>query len=326
VLRGSSPSVRRSVYLLFAIAVILLIASIFSNDYIFTVLFFANLFAITAASWDILAGYAGQLSFGNVVFYGIGGYTIGLLSAYFGGAKSSLLSGGNTALIWLANPFVATCIGVGLSVGLAIVLGFSAIRLRGPYLAIVTFMVTVIMQELIILYGKYTGGQFGITIVNYFANARYSFYVSFALMVFSLFVLILISGSRYGLYFKAIRDDEVAAQATGINPTRYKLMAFAVSAAFTSLAGSLYVLAYGVVNYQVFSYNSSLLWIEMSVIGGPGTIMGSLIGSYFIEGIIEILRLSQTYSLIGFAIIFILVIRFFPQGLLGIIKRIIHWE
>jgi branched-chain amino acid transport system permease protein len=304
----------------------ILVVSFFSSDYIFTILLFANIFAIAAASWDLLAGYAGQLSFGNVAFYGVGGYSIGLLTAYFGGQQSSLLGGGSSAFALLANPIVATCIGIGLSMGLAILIGFSAIRLRGPYLAIVTFMVSIILQELIIIYGKYTGGQFGITIPNAFANARFSFYVSLIAMAASVMALILISSSRYGMYFRAIRDDEVEAQATGINPTKYKLMAFALSAAFTSMAGSLYTLSLGIVNWDVFGYSYNLLWIEMAVIGGPGTIVGSVIGSYFIQSIVEVLRLSQTYSLIGFAIIFIVVIRFFPQGLLGFIKRILRWK
>jgi len=302
------------------------VVSFFSDDYIFTVLFFANLFAIGAASWDILAGYAGQLSFGNVVFYGIGGYSIGLLSAYFSGKQSSLLGGGSSAYSFLANPIISICVGIGISMGLAVLIGFAAIRLRGPYLAIVTFMLGIILQELIVIYGKYTGGEFGVSIPDAFANARFSFYVSLIAMAVSVLALILITGSRYGLYFKAIKDDEVQAQATGINPTKYKLMAFAVSAAFTSLAGSIYVLSYGIVNYDVFSYTTSLQWIEMSVIGGPGTIVGSVIGSYFIQILVELLRISQTYSLIIFAVVFIIVIRFFPQGLLGFIKRVLRWK
>lgn len=297
--------------------ILLVVVSFFSNDYILTILFFANIFAITAASWDILAGYAGQLSFGNVAFYGVGGYSVALLSKYFGS---------QSGLSWLGNPIVATCVGVLVSAILSTGIGFSAIRLRGPYLAIVTFMVSGILQGLVIIYANITGGQFGLTLAQSFSSARFSYYVSLILMATSIFVMILITSSRFGLYFKAIRDDEIEAQATGINPTKYKLLAFIVSSSFTSVAGSLYVLAFGIVNWDVFGYSSSLLWIEMSVIGGSGTIVGSIFGSYFIQVLVEVLRVSQTYSLIAFAVIFVIVIRFFPQGLFGLIRKILRWK
>src|SRR5690348_17540332 len=145
--RGSSSSFRRPVYILITLVIILVTVSFFSNDYILTVLFFANIFAVTAASWDILSGYAGQLSFGNVTFYGIGGYSIALLSKYFGS---------NDRLVWLANPVVATGLGVLVSAVVSLCIGFSAIRLRGPYLAIVTFMVSGIFQGLVIIFANIT--------------------------------------------------------------------------------------------------------------------------------------------------------------------------
>jgi len=313
------------------LVVLLAILPFVSNTYILTILIFANIYAITAASWDLLAGYAGQMSFGQVAFYGTGAYGVGLLINYFGlpcigrqgwGYQESI----SRCIPLLSNPISALAIGSIAAIVLSLLIGFAAVRLRGPYLSIVTFAICIVLQRLVVIYGKYTGGQFGLTVGALLPSITYTYYMSLFFMIASIMVMLLIVNSRYGLYFKAIRDDEMAAQAIGINPIKYKLLAFALSSFFCSIAGGLYAFSFGMVDWGVYGYSFNLMWIEMSVIGGYGTIVGSVIGAYFVRIIVELLRISQALSNLAFAVIFLLVIKFFPQGLLSLFKRSILWR
>ena len=299
--------------------------SLVTNSYILTILIFSNIFAVSAASWDLLAGYAGQLSFGNVAFYGVGAYTVGILHCIGSPLCASyIILGSLPSNPWLSNPIVEVMVGGLVAILLSFVIGFAGVRLSGPYLALATFAVALVLQHLVTIYASITGGNFGLTVGPLFPDIRYTYAASLLLLVLAASFMLILVNSRYGLYFKAIRDDQTAAQAVGINPTKYKLLAFATSAFLTSVAGSFAVFAFGVVNSDVLGYNNSLLWIEMSVTGGSGTVVGAIIGSYFIQSLTELLRLSHALSLLIFSILFILVVRFSPGGLLGLLKRLLR--
>jgi len=301
------------------------------NPYALIVLTFAYIYAAAAASWDLLAGYAGQLSFGQVAFFGIGGYTVALLAYHF------------PYWYWLSNPISATVIGILASVVFSVFIGASSVRMRGPYFAAVTFISVIVLQQIVIIFGdcgaqsvalptrfdwahKYcTGGQFGLMLPSYgaalFGDNRLTYWASLLYMIVSLASMMLVVRSRYGLYFKCIRDDEIAAQAIGINLTKYKLIAFAISAVFCSVAGSWYVLATGMVNTDMFGYGYNFLWIEMVVIGGMTTIIGTIPGALFVGIVSELLRANAAIALAVFAAIFVIVVRFLPEGILPLLRR-----
>lgn len=299
------------------------------NPYALVILTLAYIYAAAAASWDLLAGYAGQLSFGQVAFFGIGGYAVGLLAYHF------------PYWYWLSNPISATIVGILASVAFSVFIGASSVRMRGPYFAAVTFISVIVLQQIVIIFGdcgaqnvalpthfdwnhKYcTGGQFGLMMpsLKLFGDNRLTYWASLVYMIVSLASMMLIVRSRYGLYFKCIRDDEIAAQAIGINPTKYKLVAFAISAVFCSVAGSWYVFTSGLVNTDMFGYGYNFLWIEMVVIGGMTTIIGTIPGALFVGIVSELLRANSAIALAVFAGIFVLVVRFLPEGVIPLLKR-----
>jgi branched-chain amino acid transport system permease protein len=298
------------------------------SSYWISVLVWCNLFAIAAGSWDLLTGYAGQLSFGHSAFFGIGAYAMALAWKFFGvHPPYGLARICCWEPVWISNPVVAASIGAFAALLFALFLGSCAARVRGPALAILTFLTGLILQEVVFVEADITDGSFGITPGTFFPDigsyrsVTWAYWGSVILLVAIVASMLWLVRSPYGVYFKCIRDDEIAAQAIGINPTKYKVMAFTISSVFCSLTGAYSVLAFGAVNPTFFSFNYNFLWIEMAVIGGSGTIVGAVFGSYFINILVEILRLSSTLSLVLFGIVFVIVLRFFPRGFMALLSR-----
>src|SRR6266540_3319624 len=188
------------------------------------------MFATLALAWDIIGGWTGYPSFGNVVFFGLGGYTVAVLMAKAGWS------------FWPALP-IAAAIGTVF----AILIGLPILRLRGHYFAIATLGVAEGMREVVLNMPSLTGGGAGITIPAVGAEATTSYpgntgfyYLFLALLVVALLVNLRISRGRFGYALRAIRQDEDGAAAMGVNTTRAKVAAFAVSGALTAMAGSIY--------------------------------------------------------------------------------------
>lgn len=242
---------------------------------------FANFFAIFAMSWDLLAGYAGQMNLGHALFIGVAAYTSGLAG---------------THLEW--SPWVTIPLGMGASVIVGALIGIPAIRLRGPYLALVTLLALIAVYKLVLIYSDVTEGISGMSFTpkHFFPPLGYdvplervklvTYYYSLGLMALIGAALLVIAQSRWGMIFKAIRDNEAAVEASGLNPAKFKVVAFMVSASAAGLAGAAYVHLPVLAALQpagldgVLSLDLSLSIIVASVVGGLGTIMGPLIGAY----------------------------------------------
>lgn len=263
----------------------------------------ALMFAILASSWNIIGGYTGYPSFGNVVFFGLGAYTTGVLMTKFGA------------------PFIVGLLGSAvLCVVVAVVIGLPVLRLRGHYFAIATLGVAEAIREVVINM-DITEGNTGIVLpLTRSPNMFYYFMLGTLLLTLGTTFWFMRRRLGYGLI--AIREDEDAAATLGVDTTRYKVIAFALSGLFAGIAGGIH--AYKITFIEpgpVFSVTITVEMIVMAVFGGVGTIVGPTIGALILQIISELLSdyllvLHATF----FGIVVILAIIFMPRGLFDIIS------
>lgn len=268
------------------------------------------MFVILAQAWNILGGFTGYPSFGNVAFFGIGAYTTGILMTRF--QQSFALS-------------VAT--GAIITVIFAILVGIPVLRTRGHYFAIATFGVAETTREIINNLKDQTGGGMGISLpimkggVEFINNFFYFF--MFLFMITVILLTYKISKSRLGYGLNAIREDEQAAGVMGIDATKYKVIAFAISAMFTSIAGSGYAYWLAFIEpSNVFDVKVSVTMIVMAILGGAGTVAGPLIGAFILEVLNELLWtrfLEYHMAFLGIIIVFVVI--FMPRGFVEIASR-----
>ena len=278
----------------------------------------AMIFSIFAASWDFLTGISGQISFGHAIFFGVGGYVCAYLIAFQGFP------------IWLAIP--AGALG---AVAFGLIIGIPCLRLRGPYLALGTLAFSLILLKIFLLgslsdifFGSegisYNTGPFPLTRIS--SNPLIEYFIVFISMIVSFIVIFQIVKSKFGTILKSIRDDEVGADASGINTTRYKVYAFMISSLFAGIAGSFYALYNTAVNPSGnLGTVISFFAILMASLGGLTTISGSSLGAFFFI-FLEFILIeagATLYVQLIFAIILIIVVRFAEHGILKpIVERI----
>jgi branched-chain amino acid transport system permease protein len=268
----------------------------------------AMIFAIFAASWDLLTGIAGQISFGHAIFFGIAGY----LSAYM------------VVYQKFAIP-LAFVIGVIGAVLFGLIIGVPCLRLKGPYLALGTLAMSLILLKLFLM-GSLADiffGSEGISSPNFklstIFNPIVEYFIIFISMVISFIIIIQISQSKFGTILKSIRDDETGASASGINTTKYKVYAFMISSLFAGIAGSFYATWAGAVNPTGnFGTVISFFAILMASLGGITSIRGSALGAFFFIFLEYSLIAAgaELYVYLIFAVILIVVIRFAEHGIL----------
>lgn len=267
----------------------------------------AMIFAIYAASWDLLSGIAGQINFGHSISLGVGAYTCAISINFYG-------------VPW----FLAIFIGGFMSVLAGLIVGIPSLRLKGPYFASASMAVSMIFLN--IFYFRFVevlGGTGGISIPKIFTNDYFEFFVYLLFLVVCVVIMLAIANSNFGTVLKALRDDQTSAEAAGINKTKFKLYAFMISGFFGGIAGGLYTLRLQGVNPPVYLSFISFLPILMTFIGGIAMISGGVFGSFFYWIFTELLRDFDQYAMLIFAIILILVIRFAKRGLLiATIERI----
>jgi branched-chain amino acid transport system permease protein len=267
------------------------------------------MFVVLAQGWNIIGGFAGYPSFGNVVFFGLGGYTTAVLMAK---------SGFN---FWITLPIAAA---VGLL--FAVLTGIPILRLKGHYFAIATLGLAEGVREIVLNLDAVTGGGRGITVPSVGSEAttsypgNYAFYFIFlALAVVAVAVVYAISRSRFGYGLRAIHEDEDAAAAAGVNTTHAKVTAFAIAGMLTAMAGSVYAFQQVTIYpARLFDVEITVLMVVMVMIGGAGTVVGPVLGAVALQFLSEWLRNNYTdaHTFIFGAIIVIAVI-LFPQGLVS---------
>jgi len=281
------------------------------ESYILGIMIQAQILAVFAASWDLLVGRSGQLSLGHALFFGVGAYASALLFKHF------------SLPMWASIP-----LGIIACLLVAFLVGFPCLRVKGPYLALVTLAFPIILLTVFLgLPTDIAGKENGITnlpiffpikeglewkaqkIALYQQNVA-QYYLMLLLLFVSAYILYRIAHSKTGIILVSILDDEVASKASGINTTKYKLMAFAVSGVFGGLAGCLYAhsnMSGGIVApVGTLALTTSFLPVILTILGGIGTIYGPIAGAFVLMFLGEILteivsNLGELMTSIGLA-------------------------
>ena len=267
------------------------------------------MFIALAQAWNIIGGYTGYASFGQVAFFGLGAYATAVLMASY------------HVSFWLAMP-VAVLVGAAF----AVVIGLPLLRLRGHYFAIATLGAAEGAREVVNNATPITGGGLGITIPTFGSQVptayfgKPGFYVAFLLVAAASVALsALLARSRFGYAMVAVHQDEDAAGAVGINTTRVKVVAFGISGAIVACVGAFY--AFQQIEFyptDVFDSSFTVLMVIMVVIGGSGSVIGPLVGAAGLELLSQYLRVNlETYNQLVFGVIIVLVVVFFPQGVVN---------
>jgi branched-chain amino acid transport system permease protein len=272
----------------------------------FLVQFLINLFmlAILAESWNIIGGFTGYASFGNVAFFGIGAYTTGVLMTRVG------------------VPFLLALPAAGIvALVFAALVGMPILRLKGHYFAIATLGVAETMREVVYNLG-FTGKGTGL-VLPILRSPLPFFYLMLGILVAVTLVNWWLSRSRFGFGLIAIREDEDAAAVMGINTPLYKTIAFALSGAFTGLAGGVYAYWITFIDPEaVFQVTMTVQLIIMAVFGGTGTVLGPLLGSLVLASISDWLSTHLVaLAELAYGVVIILVVVFMPKGLSDLLRQ-----
>ena len=309
-----------------ALAALAAIPLVLHNDYYLHLLILALMWVVIGSAWNLLAGYTGQVSFGDAAFFGTGAYTAGLLVIHWGwSAWWGLLFGGLMAVV-IAFPF-----------------GWICFRLRGAYFALATLALNEVMSHVATIWESFTQGMVGIMIMQTYISKLPYYYIALAMAASSIIIIRLVMRSRLGYYFLSIREDQDAAESLGVDTHFYKMVSLAVAAWLTGVAGALYMNYMGFIDpHVVFSlHDISIMAILVGIVGGVGTTYGPAVGAFIMVLVQEMFRtagfgyiksaakftdvhflisaseqLTKGHAL-GFGILVVLVIRYMPNGVVG---------
>lgn len=273
---------------------------------------------IMAASLNIVMGFLGQIALGHAGFMAVGAYTSALVTKAI--RQADILTGrdfGSQLLLFV----IGIACGALMAALFGLLVGVPALRLRGDYLAIITLgfgeIIRIVIQNLPIAGGRgLSEGQAGQALIGIPTIAN--LYVVFFLMVAVVSLLFMFTRGKYGRAIKAIREDDVASEASGINNTRFKVMAFTVAAAFAGVAGSIFAhRGLGTLQYNDFTFMKSTEFVLMVVLGGMGSLTGSVIAAVVLSVLPELLRSFADFRMLIYAVVLILLMVFRPTGLCG---------
>ena len=290
-------------------AVILLIPLVTRNPYLLHMLILVLMWVVLGQSWNLLGGYTGQVSFGHAAFFGIGAYTTGILvksglspaAAWWG-----LLLGGLAAMV------------------VASVIGWICFRLRGPYFALSVLALAEVLRLVALNWKWVTNGAEGILFIPAFTSKAAYYYIVLAVAAACYLAIRGVMRSRLGYYFLAIREDQDCAESLGVDTTRYKLYSLLISAFFTGVAGAFYMNYMGFIDPGiVFNIeNISIMMILVVMLGGAGTMSGPAVGAVIYILMSEVFRVwVKRGHLVFFGILIIVIIIWFPNGIVGTLNE-----
>jgi branched-chain amino acid transport system permease protein len=303
-----------------ALALLLILPAVLS-PYALTILIFVFFYAFLGQAWNIVGGYAGQLSIGHAAFVGVGGYTAAILARDLG-----------------LSPWIGMFAGGAVAAALGAVIGYLGFRfaLRGFYFALLTVAFAEIARILAANL-ETTGGALGLYITftgdpreMQFSTNRPHYYLALGLMLLATAVAAWIERRRFGVYLTAIKDDEAASEALGVPSFKYKMLAIVVSAFLTGMGGTFY--AFYFLSLQpntVFGIPFSVDITLRAIVGGSGTLAGPILGSFLLTPLAEV---SRTYlatgrwtgvHLIVYGGLLIVVVLFLPQGVYPYVRRLL---
>jgi branched-chain amino acid transport system permease protein len=294
-----------------AAGVALFVPVLLPHPFVLSIATQAVIWALLAASWDLLSGYTGQVSFGHAGFFALGAYTAAAASKHLG-----------------LSPWLGLALGAAVAAVVGLGTGFPALRLRGHYLALVTLALAELIRLTAQNWLAVTGGPFGIYDFGSFTGlpatgiprAQAVYLIVAAIVGAGVGAMLYVCRrTRAGRAFRAIREDEVLAESLGINTTVYKLLAFGLSSGLAGLAGTLYAYYIQLVSPTVATAATTSLVIGMAVFGGLGTIWGPALGALLLYAINEGLRfIGVVYNLVAVGLVIMVFVIFLPRGLAGL--------
>lgn len=284
------------------VTALLLLPLVYDDAYVLRIVTMTCIFAIFAASWDLLAGYTGQVNFGHALFFGAGAYTSALLSLKFG-----------------LSPWTTIWAGAAVALVFGFVVGYLCLRLRGSYLSLATLAFPLIALGMLFAFPDFSGGELGISgLRRLTVTPTSNYYVAAISMLVIVFALWAFADSKFGIVLHAIRDDEVAARASGINTLRYKLMVFAIAGAAAGFAGALFAHYLRVAGPSTLEVALSFQVVIWGIFGGVATVYGPVAAVFILYPLTEWLGSFRAFGelrLLIFAIVVLLVLLFMPRGL-----------
>jgi branched-chain amino acid transport system permease protein len=292
------------------VLVLLLLPLLSSDPYLLRIFVLTSIFAIFAASWDLLSGYTGQLNFGHALFFGVGAYGAAMLNLH---AK--------------IPPWGSIPLGAAAAVVAGLIVGIPSLRLRGTYLSLTTLAFPIVLMGLVFAFPDFTGGELGVSGITRLANTRVGdYYVAVLIMLGLCFLMWKITDSNTGIIFHAIREDEIAVRASGINTTRYKLLAFSLSGFFAGIAGGLYAHFMRIAGPSTLEVSLSFTVVIWAIFGGVVTIYGPVGAVFLLFPLLEFLRLVQDYRTLLFAVVVLVILFYMPDGLFPWLREKIEKE
>ncbi|MBP0969075.1 MAG: branched-chain amino acid ABC transporter permease [Oscillospiraceae bacterium] len=276
------------------------------NRYYANIINLVLIYIIAAVSLNLTCGYLGQLPLGHAGFMSIGAYTAAIITTRLSLPDIGPIPG--KAILF----FIATVAGGIVAMAAGVIIGLPALRLKGDYLAIITLafgeIIRVLVQNI-----KITGGAMGMGGIGKYTTFGWGFFWTVMVVAFT-FLLV---NSRHGRAIKSVREDEIAAESVGINLTYYKIVAFAGAAFFAGVSGSLFAHHICYLEPGNFGYSMSIEMLVMVVLGGLGSISGSIISAAVLTIIPEVLQNFATWKMIIYSLLLVVVMIFKPSGLMG---------
>jgi branched-chain amino acid transport system permease protein len=302
-----------------------------SDSYYRHLMILVLMWVAIGSGWNLIAGYTGQVSFGDAAFFGTGAYTAGLLTVKLGVSSWWGLGLGGLMAVAVAFPF-----------------GWICFRLRGAYFALATLALNEVMRHTATIWESLTGGMVGVLITPTFISKVPYYYIALAIAVFSVVTIQVVVKSRWGFYFISIREDQDTAESIGINTHYYKMISLCLAAFLTGLAGSLYMNYMGFIDPEVvFSlHDISIMAILVGIVGGVSTVYGPAVGAFIMVAVSEIFRTGgfglldsaaratghpaimvitkyiKEAHVLSFGLLVIIVILFLPNGVVGDWKKL----
>jgi branched-chain amino acid transport system permease protein len=297
-------------YLIVALCgiVVVILPLVVQNRYYIHVLNLAGIYALVTIGLNMLSGYTGQVSMGQAGYFAVGAYVASLLALNKG------------VPLWLGIPAAAVaCAASGT------IIGIPAMSLSGPYLVLATVGFGEIIRLILVNWIPVTRGAAGLAGIPApslfgfrFASERSFYYLILVVLIIGTYVAWRLAHSKVGRTFVAIREDELAAESMGVPVRQYKVAAFIIAAVFAGVAGAIFGAFAGVVSPDNFTFDDSVAFLCMSVVGGNRTVGGAIAGAFILTILSEALRPFQTFRLIIYGAILISTVIFAPQGLAGI--------
>jgi branched-chain amino acid transport system permease protein len=306
--------------------VLIIFPLVVRDDYHQHLMILVLMWVVIGSGWNVIAGYTGQVSFGDAAFFGTGAYTAGLFAHKLGiSAWWAMAFGGLTAMV-VALPF-----------------GWICFRLKGAYFALATLALNEVMRHVATVWESLTEGMVGILIMQTFVSKVPYYYIALGLAVLSVVSIQVTMKSKWGYYFVSIREDQDAAESLGIDTHFYKMVSLNIAAFLTGMAGSLYMNYMGFIDPEVvFSlHDISIMAILVGVVGGVGTIYGPVVGAFVMVAVHEVFRTGffgflrklayltgsdlvgavseyvMQAHVLGFGMLVVMVILLLPNGIVG---------